>query len=98
MPDVQMDYDLMEDMARLFNDGAQQLEDLIRVMQGIASTLEDGALLGQGGDALASAVRDKLVTRVSRLEDKFNELSADVWGALVDLRDGDTQAASRFKG
>ncbi len=98
MPDVQMDYDLMEDMARLFNDGAQQLEDLVRLMQGIASQLEDGALLGQGGDALASAIRDKLVTRVNRLEEKFQELSGDVWGALVDLRDGDKEAASRFKG
>jgi len=93
-----MDYDMMEDMARLFNDGAQQLEELMRTMQGIASTLEDGALLGQGGDALAGAIRDKLVTRVSRLEEKFQELSGDVWGALVDLRDGDKEAASRFKG
>jgi uncharacterized protein YukE len=98
MPDVQMDYDLMEDMARLFKQGSQQLEDTIRSMQNIAGRLEDGALLGRGGDALASAIRDKLNARIAALQDKLDEMSMDVYGALVDLRDGDTEAASRFKG
>jgi WXG100 family type VII secretion target len=98
MPDVQMDYDMMEDMARLFKDGAQQLEDLARSMQGIAQKLEDGALLGKGGQAFADAIQQKLCKKINLLEDKFNELSQDVYGALVDLRDGDTEAASRFKG
>jgi WXG100 family type VII secretion target len=98
MPDVQMDYDLMEDMARLFREGAQQLEDLIRALQGIAGRLEDGALLGRGGDALADAIRSRLNARIAALQDKLAELSQDVNGALVDLRDGDTEAASRFKG
>jgi WXG100 family type VII secretion target len=98
MPDVQMDYDMMEDMARLFRDGAQQLEDLTRSMQGVAQKLEDGALLGRGGQAFADAIRQKLCQKVNLLGDKFNELSQDVYGALVDLRDGDKEAASRFKG
>ncbi len=98
MPDVQMDYDMMEDMARLFREGSQQLGDTIRTMQAIAGKLEDGALLGKGGDALASALRERLSRRLGRLQDKLDELSGDVNGALVDLRDGDTEAASRFKG
>lgn len=98
MPDVQMDYDLMEDMARLFREGAQHMEDLRSAMQNIASRLEDGALLGRGGDALAQALRNNLNSRIAALQDKLEELSMDVYGALVDLRDGDTEAASRFKG
>ena len=98
MPDVQMDYDLMEDMARLFRDGAQQLEDLRSHMGAIAGRLEDGALLGRGGDALAEALRQRLNQRIAALQDKLSELSMDVYGALIDLRDGDTEAASRFKG
>jgi uncharacterized protein YukE len=93
-----MDYDMMEDAARLFRDGAQQLEDLTRVMQGIAQRLEDGALLGRGGQAFADAIQQKLCQKINLLGDKFGELSLDVYGALVDLRDGDTEAASRFKG
>ena len=98
MPDVQMDYDLMEDMARLFRDGAQQLEDLRSHMEAVAGRLEDGALLGKGGNALAEALRQRLNQRIASLQDKLSELSMDVYGALVDLRDGDTEAASRFKG
>jgi WXG100 family type VII secretion target len=98
MPDVQMDYDMMEDMARLFRDGSQRLGDTMQAMQAIAGRLEDGALLGKGGDALAQAIRDRLNSRLGRLQDKLDELSGDVYGALVDLRDGDTEAASRFKG
>ncbi len=97
MPDVQMDYDLMEDMQRAFSDGAQHMEDLVRVLQGMAGRLEDGALLGRGGQALAEAVRDRLSSRVSLLGEKLEELSYDVMGALVALRDGDTEAASRFR-
>lgn len=98
MPDVQMDYDMMEDMARLFRDGSQQIGDTMQAMQAIAGRLEDGALLGKGGDALAQAIRNRLNARLARLQDKLDELSGDVYGALVDLRDGDTEAASRFKG
>ena len=97
MPDVQMDFDLMEDMARLFRDGAQRVDDLIRHMENIAGRLEDGALLGKGGDAMADALRQRLNPRLSALQDKLSELGMDVYGALVDLRDGDSEAASRFK-
>lgn len=97
MTDVQMDFDMMEDMARLFREGAQHMEDLIRAMQDVANRLDDGALLGRGGQAFAEAIRDKLNSRVGMLQDKLEELSMDVYGALVDLRDGDTEAASRFK-
>ncbi|MCD4685440.1 MAG: WXG100 family type VII secretion target [Anaerolineae bacterium] len=97
MTDVQMDFDLMEDMARAFKEGSAHLEDLIRALQGIASRLDDGALLGRGGQMFSDAIRDKLNQNIARLQDKLNELNLDVYGALIDLRDGDTEAASRFK-
>jgi uncharacterized protein YukE len=97
MTDVQMDYDLMEDMSRLFSDGSQHMEDLIRMMQNIAGRLEDGALLGKGGDAFADAIRSNLTSRVGILGEKLEELSNDIMGALTALRDGDQEAASRFR-
>jgi uncharacterized protein YukE len=93
-----MDFDLMEDMARLFREGQQHLEDVTRAMQDIASRMDDGALMGRGGQAFSDALRNNLVARLNALADKLQELSFDVTGALVDLRDGDTEAASRFKG
>lgn len=97
MPDVQMDYDLMEDMNRCFRTCSGQMEDTIRTLQTLATQLEDGALLGQAGDAFSNALRARLTPGVNRLRDKFDELAGDIYGALVDLRDGDSTAASRFK-
>ncbi len=97
MTDVQMDFDLMEDMSRLFGDASEHMQDLIRVLQNIAGRLEDGALLGKGGDALADAMRTRLASRINLLGEKLDELSFDVLGAMVALRDGDKEAASRFK-
>lgn len=97
MTDVQMDFDLMEDMARAFKDGADHLEDLIRALQDIANRIDDGALMGRGGQAFADGIRSKLNQRIAQLQDKLQELNLDVYGALVDLRDGDSEAASRFK-
>ena len=97
MPDVQMDYDMMEDMNNAFRNAVAQMDDTIRLMQSIANSLEDGALLGKGGNAFADALRSKLTPAMTRLQDKFDELAGDVYGALVYLRDGDSTAASRFK-
>ena len=97
MTDVQMDFDMMEDMSKLFGDAAEHMQDLIRVMQNVAGRLEDGALLGKGGDALADAIRERLTAKVNLLSEKFEEMSADVLGAMIALRDGDQEAASRFK-
>jgi WXG100 family type VII secretion target len=98
MPDVQMDYDMMEDMHKVFKNGAQQLAETARAMEQLAQQMEQGSLLGEGGEMFADALRGRLGPRLRRLHDKFQELSQDVMGALVDLRDGDHEAASRFKG
>ncbi len=98
MPDVQMDYEMMEDMAKLFKNGSDQLGETGRAMENLAATMEGGCLLGEGGDKFADALRSRLAPRIRKLHDKFSELSGDVTGALADLRDGDKTAASRFKG
>lgn len=98
MPDVQMDYDLMEEMSKIFQNGATQLGETTQAMEQLANTMEQGALLGEGGDMFADALRSRLGPRLKKLQEKFGELSKDVTGALRDLRDGDKDAASRFKG
>jgi WXG100 family type VII secretion target len=98
MPDVQMDYELMEQMANKFRAAAQQLDETQAAMEDVAGKMSDGALLGEGGDMFADALRSRLNARLKILSEKMTELSEDVMGAMVDLRDGDTEAKSRFKG
>jgi uncharacterized protein YukE len=95
---VRMDYPAMEEMANAFKQASETLEDLIRDMQGAGQVLEGGALLGKGGDIWGMAINQRLIPRIKKLNDKMLELQGDIWGALVDMRDGDHEAQSRFKG
>jgi len=97
MPDVQMNYETMEEMAKIFKNGQNQLADTQKAMEGLAQAMEDGALLGEGGDKFADALRARLAPRIRKLSEKFGELSGDIMGAVKDLRDEDKEAASRFK-
>jgi len=97
MPDVQMNYETMEEMAKIFDNGSKQLQETGQAMEQLAQAMENGALLGEGGDKFADALRNRLAKRIFKLMQKFSELNKDVVGAVRDLRDGDKEAASRFK-
>lgn len=94
---IKMDYPLMEEMKAVFTQGAQQLEDTAREMQNIAAALEDGALLGRGGEAFSSALRERLTLSINKLKEKFEELAQDVQGAMDDMRSADTQASGYYR-
>jgi uncharacterized protein YukE len=95
---IKMDYPAMEEMADAFKQGADTLEDVGRDIGAIAALLEGGAMLGVGGDAWSGALNQRLLPKINKLRDKLSELQGDIWGALVDLRDGDHESQSRFKG
>jgi uncharacterized protein YukE len=96
-PDVRMNYDSMEKMAKTFNQANQQIEQSMREMEKIAKVFEDGALLGTAGDSFRDAIRSKLIKRMKVISDKMKELEQDVNGAVSATRDGVTTAQSRFK-
>lgn len=96
-PDVRMNYDTMEKMAKAFSAAQNQLQATKDAMQKIAKMMEDGALQGQGGDAFRAAIQQKLLPRMKKLEDKMAELTQDVNGAVQATRDGVSSAQSRFK-
>ncbi len=93
---IKMDYELMAEMSRTFMQGAEQLEDTMQEMQSVANTMEDGALLGRGGDAFTDALRGKLSPAISRLIDKFRELADDVNKAMQDMQEADTTSKNMF--
>lgn len=96
MTDVQMDYEMVEEMSRIFDMGAQTLDEIKAQMMQIADMMENGALLGEGGRAFADALQGPMANALGKLSEKFEELSRDCYGAVTSLRDGDTEAASRF--
>ncbi len=95
-PDVQMDYDALEEMASTFRAAAQQLDETITVMTGVAATMDDGALVGETGEEFGEALRNKLNPSLGRLRDKMLELESDILNAVAYMRDGVETARSRF--
>ncbi|MCK6624506.1 MAG: WXG100 family type VII secretion target [Anaerolineae bacterium] len=94
--EIKLVYATAEDMIRIFEQGVEQLENTMQEMQGIANTLEDGALLGRGGEAFTDAIRSKLCPAISRLNDKFQELAGDVQKAIDYMQQADRTSASKF--
>ena len=94
--EIRLVYPLAEDMARTFAQGAEQLQDTMQEMQKIANTLEEGALLGSGGEAFVDAIRSKLAPALTRLTDKFSELEGDVQVAIAAMRQADADSKSKF--
>jgi uncharacterized protein YukE len=97
MPDVKMNYGSMEQMQKTFRQAHTQLDDTLREMEKVAKMMEDGALVGHGGDAFRDAIRSKLNRRLKVLSEKMAELERDINGAVVATRDGVATAQSRFK-
>ena len=94
--DVQMDYGDMEDMKKIFSDSAKALEDLNSQVKTWSTTLADGVLLGDAGEALASSFTTKLSPKIQALIEKLKELEGDIAGAVQFFRDGERDAQSRF--
>jgi WXG100 family type VII secretion target len=94
--EIRMDYGLMEDMSKTFQQSVEQLQDTLQAVHNIANELEDGALLGRGGDAFTEAIRNKLSPAISRLTEKMQELSEDVNKAMEDMRSADSSTERMY--
>ncbi len=93
---IKMDYGLMQEMSQTFLQGVEQLDNTQQEMQSVANALEDGALLGRGGNAMVDAIRDKLCPAIARLTDKYKELSDDILKAMDDMQSSDTSSERMF--
>lgn len=93
---IKLDYGLAEEMARTFQQGAEQLQDTMQEIQSIANMLEEGALLGRGGATFVDGIRSKFTPSLSRFIEKFHDMEKDVHGAINDMREADEQSRGMF--
>ncbi|MBP8251182.1 MAG: WXG100 family type VII secretion target [Herpetosiphon sp.] len=94
--EIRLVYESAENMIKAFQQGVEQLQDTMQEMQSIANTLEQGALLGEGGRAFVDAIRSQMAPSLSKLTDKFNELAGDVQAAITFMQQSDQEAAGKF--
>lgn len=90
--EIKLVYELADEMSATFNAGAEQLQDTMQEMQSVASTLEDGALLGRAGQAYVEAIRSRLCPSIGKLTAKFQELNGDVQAAKKAMQDADKES------
>ncbi len=96
--DEKMNYDAMEDMAKAFEQGAQELSEAASRLKQIAQKLDDGAMLGKAGDALADACRQRGGPNLEKLGGKLTEEARDVRDAVRVMQEAVAQSRGKFSG
>lgn len=94
--EIKLVYASAEDMIKTFDQGVEQLQDTMQEMQSIAGVLEDGALLGDGGESFVEAIRNTFARSLTKLTEKFEELSGDVQAAMEAMQEADSESAGMF--
>jgi WXG100 family type VII secretion target len=94
--EIRVVYESMDEMSQTFRQGVEQLQDTMTEMQSVANTLEEGALLGVGGEAFVDAIRSKLAPALSKLTEKLEELDKDVQEAKQYAQEADKQSSGMF--
>ncbi len=96
MVDVKMNYGSMEKMAKQFAAANKQIEESMRAMKKVVKMLEEGALVGDGGQEFGNVINSKLLPRMKTLSQKMAELDKDIQSAVSFTRDGVSKAKNRF--
>ena len=94
--EIKLVYATAEDMIHTFQQGVEQLQNTNQQMQAVAGMMEEGALLGRGGEAFSDAIRSKLCPAIMRLDEKFKELAGDVQKAIDYMQQADKTSAGKF--
>ncbi len=96
MADFQMDYEVVDAMARGFGTAGDMLEQIDKVLQDLIHVLETTAFIGLvGGEVWACYLR-RIEPKVKKLGESCREMSADLDGAVRTIRDGDSSGSQRF--
>ena len=95
MPDVKMNYQQMEQMARTCEKAARSIEDSYSQIDGVMGKLAD-AFQGMGGDAMQQAVKNTLAKKMNLMRDKMAEMSKDLAKAADETKRGIKDSRSKY--
>lgn len=93
---IKLNYPAMQEMAQQCKAAQQRLMETARLAQQIGNEMQNGALIGDAGDAFANALLSALVPSVNKLSQKFEELAKDIQGAISDMQAQDKGAGGLF--
>lgn len=98
MADLKMVYEEAEEMIQRLFAAAQQLDETLTEMQSIADLVDNGALQGQTGDAIAEGLRNTLGNNIQQLSDRIMEAARYVRTEKEDMQEAERQSSGLFGG
>lgn len=96
MAEVSMDYDVVQSMSDGFRTASETLEAVSTALEVAIAILKATAFLGLVGNAALAQYLEGIKPNVDRLAATCDEMSMDLIGAIVSLRDGDSSGSQRF--
>jgi hypothetical protein len=94
--DVSMDFDVVTTMADVFQATSESLDEVDQALEMAIAVLKASAFIGLVGNLALAAYLDNIRPHVGRLAATCQEMSGDLRGAIVALRDGDYSGSLRF--
>jgi uncharacterized membrane protein len=96
MAEVSMDYDAVQKMSDGFSTSSDVLKAVSQALEVAIGILKATAFLGLVGNLALASYLEGIKPNVDRLSATCEELSLDLIGAIVSLRDGDYSGSQRF--
>lgn len=94
---IKLNYPQMEEMAQHLKAVSQRLLQTTRLARSIAQEMQGGALVGDAGEAFVNALNSAFVPGVTKLSQKFDEVSKDITQAINDMKAADSRSRSEFR-
>lgn len=92
---IRVNYPALEDMSKHCSMVAERLAQTAATAQKIAGQMQNGALVGEPGEVYVQAL-GVFFQRVTKLSNKFNEVSNDIKQAISDMQQADSAAGNNF--
>jgi WXG100 family type VII secretion target len=97
MPDVQMDYQQMEEMQNAFSKAEADIRNSISAIKGVGGKLQD-TFQGDAGTEMQEAINNLLLKKMDLVAQKMKEVSSDLKEAEEDTKKGITNSKSPYGG
>ena len=86
---IKLNYPAMEEMAKYCDYANQQVLQTMNEGLRIARQMRDGAMVGDAGEAFASALEGPYKNGCAKLAEKLKEISGDIRAAIADMQAAD---------
>jgi WXG100 family type VII secretion target len=93
---IKLNYPQMQEMAKHLKGVQTRLLQTNRFAKTVANDMQGGALVGDAGEAFATALSNTFIPAVNKFAEKFKEIADDIEKAISDMQSADKDAGAQF--